>query len=453
MKLVFQYVLIAYVAFLTISLPSAWSDSNSSNFSFGTGVSSRIRPQDYLYAPNPESRNDLFEQLKPVEASVNLGIGSDCGKINVEGTLKSTFGKVLSGDYFKGLTEDILGSAPMLAACYMSPTWCAILKHTQLSANFLTQTRLNQCQIIDKYTDSRVEDYYRNRQDCVHQAIQDNGGDMDAAMASCQNGLFNSKAGKWAGSSKDDPSQPNALIGDSITWAGFSGQEGTRIGEVLKALVGDTVVAQGNVSVEYGGQAHASSPRSYLLTLQDQVRQSFCEKLLPEIAQKQTFINDSDIQKGIDALPTASSEQETSFLTPEVVRNLAYLPPIRRERICLKLSQAMAMSAFTRDMNRSLDVLTAAGQNPNLPPNRKSEINEKRTELKDQIDLTLKLRQEQDKPVNEVMQYIAQEGLAAQDEAVRSTLTQESTTRSKQSHYNRMNDCADGIFCGNAGSP
>lgn len=48
-----------------------------------------------------------------------------------------------------------------------------------MSANFLTQTRLSQCQIIDKYVDSRVEDYYRERQSCVQQSIQRNGGDMD----------------------------------------------------------------------------------------------------------------------------------------------------------------------------------------------------------------------------------------------------------------------------------
>jgi hypothetical protein len=64
----------------------------------------------------------------------------------------------------------------------MSPTWCAILKHTQVNANFLSQMRLDQCALIDKYTDSRTEDYYRERQDCVRQKIADNGGDLENAM-------------------------------------------------------------------------------------------------------------------------------------------------------------------------------------------------------------------------------------------------------------------------------
>ena len=423
---------------------TAWADTPSSGFSFGTG---KLKPQDYLYAPNPERNNELFESLKPVEAGVNLGIGSDCGKINIEGTFKSTFSKFLGGNYFNGLAQDILGSAPMLAACYMSPTWCSILKHTQLSANFLTQTRLNQCQIIDKYTDSRTEDYYRGRQDCVHQAIQNNGGDMDAAMASCQGGVFESKAGKWAGSSKDNPNKQSALIEDSVAWAGFDGQEGTRVTDILKSMVGDTVVAQGNVRVEYGPRSHPYSPRSYLVSLEKQVQDDFCGKLLPQITQNTSFVNDSDIERQIKLLPTGPSDQDPSVLTPDLVRNLAYLPPARRDRVCTKLAQAMAMSAFTRDMNRSLDVLTAASQNPNLPPNRKLEIDQKRTQLNEQIELTLRLRQEQSKPMGEVMQYIAQEGITAQDDAVRTTLTQESTARENHSHRQRMNDCADGIFC------
>ena len=107
----------------------------------------------------------------------------------------------------------------------------------------------------------------------------------------------------------------------------------------------------------------------------------------------------------------------------------------------------MSMQAFTRDMNRTIDVLTVAGQNPNLPPNRKLEIDQKRQSLKDQVDLTLKLRQEQAKPVGEVMQYITAEGLAAQDEAMRSNLANQSSAEFKSSHAARMNDCADGLFC------
>ena len=410
-------------------------------------ANAHLKPQDYLFAPNPERKNDLFETLKPVDLGVDLGVGSDCGKINIDGTLKSAFGKFLSGDYFKGMAQDILAGAPMLAACYMSPTWCAILKHTQISANYLTQTRLNQCQIMDKYTDSRVEDYYRERQTCIHKAIEANGGDMDSALASCQNNVFERKAGLWAGKN-DDPNAPNALLADSAKWAGFSGPESERISGVIKSMVGDTILTKGNLRVEYGSQTHAYSPRSYLLSMQEKTSEEFCKKLLPTIAAGSQYITDDEIKKRISALPVAPGEEEASPLTPDIVRSLSYLPPIRRDQICLKLSQTLATQSFARDMNRAIDVLTVAAQNPNLPPNRKAEIEQKRQALKDQVELTLHLRQEQAKPIGEAMQYITSEGLAAQDEATRANIATQSGIESKNSHAARMNDCADGVFCG-----
>ena len=454
--------LVAMGVLLVSQLTLAGDDPSS--FGFGGSSSdgsnfqgyAKLKPQDYLFAPSPEQRNDLFDGLKPVEASVNLGVGSDCGRINVEGTLRSTFGKVLNGDYFKGLAQDIVGSAPMLTACYLSPTWCAILKHTQLSANFLTQTRLSQCQVIDKYTDSRVEDYYRERQSCVQKSIAANGGDMEAAMNSCQGNVFGAKPGRWAGSTKDDPNAPNRLIADSAKWAGFDGPEGDRITGLIKSMVGDTVVAQGSVSVEYGPKAHPYSPRSYLISMEQESYNSLCNKLLPAVTAQSLgdsrYVSDSDIDQMLKTLPTAPTEEEHSFLTPDVLRNLAYLPSIRRDHVCLKLSQTLALQSFIRDMNRSIDVLTAASQNPNLPPNRRDELETKRSQLKDQLELTLRLHTEESKPVGEVMKYIVSEGLTAQDEATSARLSEESGSQYRDAHFGRMNDCADGFFCQTAGT-
>jgi hypothetical protein len=447
MTAVFRFLLV-----LTLCVAPAFTWA-ASDYSFGF---QRLKPQDYLFSPIPESGQDLFDGLRPVEGSINLGIGSDCGKISIDGTLKSAFKNVLDGAYFKGLITDIAGGIPMMTACYMSPTWCSVLKHTQLSANFLTQTRLNQCQIIDKYTDSRTEDYYRERQTCTQKAIQRNGGDMESALASCQNNVFEVKAGKWAGESQDNPNQPNQLIADSAQWAGFAGEDGKKVTSLITSMVGDTVLAQGNLRVEYGPRAHAYPARSYLYSMERNVTEEFCGKILPELVQSSLdghYVTDTELERKIKDMSkrthvmTSGETDVPRLLTPELIRNLAYLPPPRRDRICLKLSQALAMSNFTQDMNQSLDVLAAASQNPNLPPNRRKEIEDKRVALKDQVELTLKLRQEQSKPMGEVMQYIAQEGLTAQDQATHDTLTQESAAHSKESHLRRMNDCSDGIFC------
>jgi hypothetical protein len=442
---------------LLVAGPSAFAAESRFGFGSEYRVSGRLKPQDYLFAPHPERRNDLFDGLRPVDLGVNLAIGADCGRINIEGTLRAAFGKFLSGDYFRGMADDILGSAPMLAACYMSPTWCSILKHTQLSANFLAQTRLNQCQIIDKYVDSRVEDYYRERQGCVQRAIQRNGGDVESALGSCQDGVFQAKAGRWGGTN-DDPNRPNQLIADSVRWAGFQGEEADRTSELLKSMVGDTVLYRGNVRVEYGPRSHAYSPRSHLVASERAISDELCGRLVPEIIEVQhgpNYVTDEQIQRRLDRLSAGpdAAEAPSRVITPDVIRNLAHLPGARRERVCAKLAQGLAMSTFTRDMNRALDVLSTAAQNPNLPPNRRQEIEQKRQGLKDQVELTLRLRQEQAKPVGEVMQYIAAEGLAAQDEATRSSLANEEAARDQRSHAARVNDCADGVFCGTEGQP
>ena len=109
-----------------------------------------------------------------------------------------------------------------------------------------------------------------------------------SALASCQNGVFERKAGHWSGSG-DDPSKPNRLLADSARWAGFQGAESDRITGLLQSMVGDTVLARGNVRVEYGPRANAYSPRSYLLSLENQIATEFCGKLLPDLAGGITF--------------------------------------------------------------------------------------------------------------------------------------------------------------------
>lgn len=415
----------------------------------------KFKPQDYLFGPNPNGNRDPFDGLRPIEANVNLAIGSDCGKINIAGSLAASFRKFFDGNYFAGLMNNAIGAAPMMTACYFSPTLCSVLKHTQLSANFLTQLRLNQCQIIDKYVDSRTEDYYRERQTCAKRAIQQNGGDMETAMDSCQNNVFQAHAGNWTG--RGPQGNSDSLIADSMKWAGFEDDNGRRITELITSFVGDTVLTQGNLKVEYGPRNHAYSPRAHLSRQERELQDQFCGRLVPSVAEyfeQNRQLTDAEMENKLRELRERTTgnvrndAEDLSVLTPTLIRNLAYLPSNRRTRICHKLAQTIAMTRFSKDMHQALDVLTAASQNPNLPPNRKQEIENKRTQLKDQIELTLKLKQEQTKPMGEVMQYIAEEGLLAQDFAVKRTLTAESGSRNKATHSQRMNDCADGIFCG-----
>ena len=173
--------------------------------------SGRFRSDDYLLKSFNEHHDPLFDRsTQIIDLGLDLGIGSDCGRVDFKGTMRSTLKNLLDSKYFGDLGRNIIASSPMLLTCYMSPTWCAILKHTQVSANFLSQMRLNQCALIDKYVDNRTDDYYRERQGCVRQKIADNGGDLEKAMGSCQN-VYSSDLTNWAGKSSGNKTPTNKL--------------------------------------------------------------------------------------------------------------------------------------------------------------------------------------------------------------------------------------------------
>ena len=117
-------------------------------------------PSDYLLKSYGRRKDPVFDEYRTIDLSAELGVGADCGRISIENTMKAALKNVLDARYLEGMGQDILASSPMLLTCYFSPTWCSILKHSRIRANFLSQLRLNQCRAIDAYTDDRVAEFY-----------------------------------------------------------------------------------------------------------------------------------------------------------------------------------------------------------------------------------------------------------------------------------------------------
>lgn len=405
--------------------------------------STRIAPGDYLLKSRNDKPDDIFDRATLVDVGVDLGIGSDCGRVDFRNTLRSTLGNMLDSKYFGDLGKNIIAASPMLATCYFSPTWCAILKHSQLSANFLSQMRLNQCAIIDKYTDSRVDDFYQERQGCVRKNIASNGGNLEEAMDSCQN-VWQSDLSNWAGGSAEKVST-NKLIESSAEWAGFKGDESKKSLDLIKSMVADTVVSKGQVQVDYGTKKANLSPENHLLALSAGVEKKLCGDLLGRVtAQRdrpiERVVSDADLKQLAPDSPQPMLDRQT-------LEALAVMPEAKRAIACKRLSDAVAMTAFTRDINRSLDILTAASQNPHLPPHRKQEIDEKRRQLKESVELTLELERQRREPLNQVVAQINADG-----QALRSDYLQEGFTSDRAAISNRqvkasLMDCSDWVMC------
>ena len=170
-----------------------------------------LSSHDYLLKDRGR-KDPVFDEYRKIELGLDLGIGSDCGKIDFQSSLKATLKNLLDTKYFGDMGKDILAGSPMLVTCYFSPTWCSILKHTRLNANFISQMRLDQCSIMDKYVDSRTEDFYQERQKCVHRALQSNGGNMENAMRSCgSKSVYDYDLANWAGNKDGEQTTTNKL--------------------------------------------------------------------------------------------------------------------------------------------------------------------------------------------------------------------------------------------------
>ncbi len=412
--------------------------------------SERFRSSDYLMKSFNDENDAIFNRgTQVVDLGLNLGIGSDCGRVNFEGTMRSTLQNMLDSKYFGDLGRNVVASSPMLLTCYMSPTWCAIVKQMQLNANFLSQMRLDQCSLVDRYTDSRTEDFYRERQDCVRQKIADNGGDLESAMGSCQN-VYNVDLKNWAGKSGGTKTRVNKLIESSAKWAGLTGSEADRATDLVKAFVGDTVVSKGSVSVEYGSRHKALTPEVHLKELREKVQKKLCLDILSRLER-------DGGRRSVDQLVTESDLRELTpgrgdeVLDKQTIEALSFLPARQRQAACKKLGETIALTTFTNDVNRSVDLLTVAAQNPNLPPERRSEIEEKRKRLKESIDLTLELQRQRNEPLRHVLRDINELGERYRDQYSEEALrSDEAEIRSRQQEQ-VFGDCGDGILCGNGG--
>jgi hypothetical protein len=121
--------------------------------------------------------------------------------------------------------------------------------------------------------------------------------------------------------------------------------------------------------------------------------------------------------------------------------------PNQRQAACQKLADAVALTVFSTDINRSLDILTTLSQNPNLPDNRKKEIEAKRLALKDQVETTITLQRSRSEPINQVLSQINQEGDELQSEALGEDLTSEMSAHQSDAVTHEFMDCSDGVMC------
>ncbi len=426
---------------------TAWSISPAFADTTRYEHTSKMSPSDYLLQSRDQHSDSVFDQYKTVDLGLSVGVGSDCGRINFTSTLQASLKNILDTKYFGEVGKDILAGSPMLLTCYFSPTWCAILKHSQVNANFMSQMRLNQCALMDKYVDSRVEDYYQERQKCVRKSIDNSRGDLESSMDSCSgNNMWRADLANWAGGKNGETVGTNKLIESSAQWAGFNGDDSRRTLDLVKSMVGDTIVSRGGVSIQYGPRQSALTPRTYLQSLERFTHEALCQKIVKKV-ETAGMGTSLDLVVSEDDLRKVSPNTEELLVDRQTIRALAYMSPRQRSVACQKLSDAVAMTVFSTDVSRSLDMLTTLAQNPNLPENRKQEIERKRKALKDSVEMSVTLQKQRNDPLNNVLSQINQEGQRLQSESVRQDLSTDAASQDNFRVQKGFMNCADGIMC------
>lgn len=433
---------VIFLAFGLLFSTGVWAGDN--NFSYRNR--SEFRSHDYLYKHQELRRDPVFDDYRTVDVGVNLGIGSDCGRVDFKSTLQASLKNILDSRYFGDMGKDIIAGSPMLMACYFSPTWCAILKHSQVNANFMSQMRLNQCSLMDKYTDSRVQEFYEERQGCVHREIERNGGNIETAMQTCNSSrVWDSDIANWSGSKYGEKTSSNKLISSSARWAGLDTPAAENTLNLVKNLVGDTVISRGKVSVEYGDKPFGITPRTHLTGIERDIQERLCQGLLKKIDAAGAY-GANEIIRGAD-LDSVTGLKGQVLLDRQTLRNLAVMPYRSRSLYCQRLANSIAVARFSDDMNRSLDVLSLAAQNPNLPERRKKEIEDKRDQLKNSVQATIELQKEKNAPLNDVVAQINEEGNGLHTELSRERMTRDQVELDSHAAQGRFFDCADGVLC------
>ena len=77
-------------------------------------------------------------------------------------------------------------------------------------------------------------------------------------------------------------------------------------------------------------------------------------------------------------LETISGSSELILVDKQTTKALVFMPYKQQEMAVNKLSEAIALTRFSSEMNKTLDLLHIAEQNPNLPDSKKTSLKNKR---------------------------------------------------------------------------
>ena len=65
-----------------------------------------MQPSDYLFGSNSKHGDPIFDRYRTIDLDVDIGIGSDCGRIDIKNTLRAALRNILDTKYLGDMGQD-----------------------------------------------------------------------------------------------------------------------------------------------------------------------------------------------------------------------------------------------------------------------------------------------------------------------------------------------------------
>ncbi len=384
-------------------------------------------------------REGSLQEYRIVDLSASVDVGSNCGQMNVGANLRANMKEFLNGDFFQGLGNQITDAGGLLALCYLSPAMCSITKNLRITSGLTSAMDLEACSLIEKYQDQQIAVYERERSQCVRSELKRNGNNVKEALKSCGENSYENKLKDWAGG--DGLVPMNQLLDSTAKWAGLGGDEAIKTIELTKAFVGDTVIGKGGVSVDFGARNRIYTPSDLI---EDE------RKLIAENIQNYFRYNEFSSNIEDDDLEKIFQQKIPLSVSRNLMQKLSFLPNRDRETAISKVSKAIATQSGIEKLEKSMELLLLASRNPNVPDAQKLEAKNLSEQLKNSLELSLKVKNSENDSFEKILAQVSDESQKYESWEFSEKLNVEKTNFGEKSLKQDFMDCSDNVFCAEA---
>lgn len=384
-------------------------------------------------------REGSLQDYRIVDLSAQVDVGSNCGQMNVGANLRANMKEFLNGDFFQGLGNQITDAGGLLALCYLSPAMCSITKNLRITSGLTSAMDLEACSLIEKYQDQQLAVYERERSQCVRSELKRNGNNVKDALRSCGENSYENKLKSWAGG--DGLVPMNQLIESTAKWAGLNSDEAVQTIELTKAFVGDTVIGKGGVSVDFGSRNRIYAPSDLI----EDERKMLAENIhnFFKYSDYSLDVKDEDLEKIFEKKVSLS-------IARKFMEKLSYLPNRDRETAISKISKAIATQSGLEKLEKSMELLLLASRNPNVPDAQRQEAKNLSEQLKDSLELSLKMKNSENDSFEKVLAQVSDESQKYESWEFSEKLNLEKTRFGEKTLKQEFMDCTDNVFCAEA---